>query len=264
MWSSLYLVIAYLSLQILAVWPAPKSFESGNTVLWIDPKVKVSYNGGSVRRDSFLSNILLLTKQSLLQSPSGGFSSRTIVEDAVSRAFATLFTQNLVPWKFVPRQGLEEFQPKTDNKAHINSLTITQTGTDKTFAPLAGEVDESYNLTISKDGKAEIVAVSSHGILHGLQTFIQLFYQHSDGGTYTKLAPVTIIDAPKFQHRALNLDVSRNWYPVTKLILRAPLKRREHANVSLGPRYPSNNRCACLEQVQPYPHSHDRLSVMAN
>jgi hexosaminidase len=89
-----------------------------------------------------------------------------------------------------------------------------QTSPDKTFKPLAGEVDESYNLTISKSGEAKIVAVSTFGVLHGLQTFIQLFYQHSTNqGVYTKLAPVSIVDTPKFVHRGLNLDVSRNWYP---------------------------------------------------
>lgn len=199
----------------MAVWPAPKSFKSGNIVLWIEPDVKFTYNGGSVRWDSFLSDFILLTKQLILQSPSGGISSKSLVEDAFSRATATLFTQNLVPWKLIPRHGLRDFEPKTDKKVFIDSVTITQTGTDKTFTPLAGEVDESYNLTISEDGKAEIIGVSSHGILHGLQTFIQLFYRHSTGaGTYTKLAPVTIVDCPKFPHRALNLDVSRNWYPV--------------------------------------------------
>lgn len=218
MWHSLYLLTVYLSLQVLAVWPAPKSFESGNTVLWIEENVKVAYigGGGSVRRNSFLSQVSLLTKQWSSQSSQGNeFSSKTIVEDAINRALATLFTQNLVPWKLVPRQGLSNFEPQSYNKVCISSLTVTQTGTDKTFKPLAGEIDESYNLTITKDGKAEIVSVSSQGALHGLQTFVQLFYQHSSGtGTYTKLAPVTIIDAPKFQHRALNMDISRNWYPV--------------------------------------------------
>ena len=55
--------------------------------------------------------------------------------------------------------------------------------------------------------------MSSIGILHALETFTQLFYQHSNNaGVYTPYAPVAITDSPKFAHRGLNLDVARNFY----------------------------------------------------
>lgn len=43
----------------------------------------------------------------------------------------------------------------------------------------------------------------------------QLFYysQQYRGAVYSKLAPVEVLDKPKFQHRGLNLDVARQWYP---------------------------------------------------
>ena len=76
-----------------------------------------------------------------------------------------------------------------------------------------GTVDESYTLSISTDGQVLITAISSIGILHALETMTQLFYQHSsNAGAYTPYAPVTVTDAPKFVHRGLNLDVSRNYY----------------------------------------------------
>ena len=81
------------------------------------------------------------------------------------------------------------------------------------FKPLAGGVDESYTLSLSTDGQALITSVTSIGILHALETFTQLFYQHSGNeDVYTPYVPVTITDAPKFAHRGLNLDVSRNYY----------------------------------------------------
>jgi hexosaminidase len=52
------------------------------------------------------------------------------------------------------------------------------------------------------------------GIVRGLTTFTQLFFKHSEKDVYTTLAPVEIYDAPKFQHRGLNLDVSRNYFSV--------------------------------------------------
>jgi hexosaminidase len=81
--------------------------------------------------------------------------------------------------------------------------------------PLAGNIDESYDLSLSENGHTTITANSSVGIARGLNTFTQLFYQSSQAeGTYTNLAPVHILDAPKFEHRGLNLDVSRAWYEV--------------------------------------------------
>ena len=93
-------------------------------------------------------------------------------------------------------------------------MTITQNASDpvNVFKSLAGGVDESYTLNIATNGAATITASSSIGILRALETFNQLFYQHSDTGVYTPYAPVAISDAPKFVHRGLNLDVARNYY----------------------------------------------------
>lgn len=79
---------------------------------------------------------------------------------------------------------------------------------------MAGQVDESYSLTIIESGLVHITAATSYGVLHGLETFSQLFYQHSrsDSGVYTPYAPVVIKDKPKFPHRGLNLDVARTFY----------------------------------------------------
>lgn len=60
-----------------------------------------------------------------------------------------------------------------------------------------------------------ITAPSSYGVLHALTSLTQLFYytQKFGGNVYSNLAPVSIVDKPKFQHRGLNLDVARQWYP---------------------------------------------------
>lgn len=96
-------------------------------------------------------------------------------------------------------------------------MYITQNGADpkNAFKPLAGQVDESYSLSIIESGLVHITAATSYGVLHGLETFSQLFYQHSrsDSSVYTPYAPVTIKDKPKFPHRGLNLDVARAFYP---------------------------------------------------
>ena len=227
MWFPIFLLFT-LSTLVLAIWPAPRSFESGSSVLWIAPSVHVTYNGDSVRSYSSPGDLYSQTEwglgvqKSYSASSGDSFSSQSIVQGAVSRALQILFTQNIIPWKLVARNGLVEFELAAGSqKTYITSVDITQTGTDNsnTFKPLAGQVDESYGLNVNIDGTVNITAVSSTGILHALQTFIQLFYQHSAGaGMYTNMAPVSISDAPKFPHRGLNMDVSRNWYPMSDIL----------------------------------------------
>lgn len=224
MWLLAVLALVCCS-QVLAIWPAPQSLTSGSAVLWIEPSVKVRYNVGNVGTVAFPDISYSQTEQVLHSQTSyapenGPFTSSSIVRPAIERALQALFTQNIVPWKLVARNELSEFEPPAEGKKTlINHLDITQTETDRTFKPLAGEVDESYNLTISEDGDAQISAVSSYGVLHGLQTFTQLFYQHSTNhGVYTNLIPISIIDAPKFGHRGLNMDVARNWYPKADIL----------------------------------------------
>lgn len=79
--------------------------------------------------------------------------------------------------------------------------------------PAAGEVDESYTLKLTADGDVTITANTSIGLVRGLTSFTQLFYHHTDGGVYTPYAPVQIEDKPLFQHRGLNMDLSRAYFP---------------------------------------------------
>lgn len=148
--------------------------------------------------------------------------SKEIVKGGVSRSLGSIFRRNLIPWKLVPKNKIDEFEPPLGGKSNsVTSLVITQTSQDqpKTFKALAGEVDESYSLTIDKEGRAKLSAKSSIGILRGLETFSQLFYQHSTGTCwYTPYAPVSIDDAPLYPHRGILFDTARQWYPVVNLL----------------------------------------------
>ncbi len=73
--------------------------------------------------------------------------------------------------------------------------------------------DESYELTIT-DSAAKLTAPTPLGILHGLQTFLQLVEVTPAGFA----APaVTIKDQPRFPWRGLMFDVSRHFIPVDVL-----------------------------------------------
>lgn len=148
-------------------------------------------------------------------------NSKTIVHGGVSRALDTIFNHGLYPWMFHPRNETQSFQPNLSDRSFLKTLEITQTGKDNssTFKPLAGEVDESYELSIKTDGKAAISAVSSIGVLRALETFTQLFYTYSNRHDYyTPYAPVSIKDAPKYTHRGLMLDTARDYYSVKSIL----------------------------------------------
>jgi hexosaminidase len=73
----------------------------------------------------------------------------------------------------------------------------------------AGE-DESYHLVVSAS-KVELTAATALGVLHGLQTFLQLVHTTPQGFA----APaVTIDDQPRFQWRGLMIDAGRHFMPV--------------------------------------------------
>jgi hexosaminidase len=70
--------------------------------------------------------------------------------------------------------------------------------------------DESYSLAIG-EGRAKLRAPNALGVLHGLETFLQLL-RRDEAGWY--LPAVSIKDRPRFPWRGLMIDVARHWQPV--------------------------------------------------
>ena len=73
--------------------------------------------------------------------------------------------------------------------------------------------DESYQLVISVSG-ASLTAPSSLGVLHGLQTFLQLVETTANGFS---VPVITINDSPRFAWRGLLIDVGRHFIPLEVL-----------------------------------------------
>jgi hexosaminidase len=234
-------ILLFLIASASALWPKPISYEHGDTVVFIKEDVPIYwYEGGARNVGSFADQQPFLSSDTISGTQENltlrkrytealskgqdhirrgkGVSGDDIIDHAIRSAWKTIFKQNFYPWKFHPRNWNEPSpQNSTDLVSEVNVRLLANDPTN-VAKPLAGEVDESYTLTLTTDGKATISANSSVGIARGLTSFTQLFFAHSDSKhIYTLLAPVEIYDAPKFQHRGINLDVSRNWFSVSDI-----------------------------------------------
>lgn len=207
-----------------AIWPFPTHYSTGDDVLWIDQDVRIVYKAANQVQTNLVqqSRLMQWLRGSNKQTAGSGCGSEsnyskagsTIISTAISSTKDTLFNKNFVPWKFHPRNS--EYEPASNSsRTYIKTMVLLQNGTDPkdVYKSLAADVDESYSLSLTADGRATITASTSIGLAYGLTSFTQLFYKHSCGEIYTPLAPVQIFDSPKFQHRGLNMDVSRSWYP---------------------------------------------------
>lgn len=216
-WKGL-IAMAVLALQpVYALWPIPQEVSTGSDVLFINKNIKVTYNGALVnwksgntqsKRNFRAKNLAIRSNNT---TP---MTSSQIVQNGVSRAMKTIFDQGFVPWML--NEPGSDYEPSIyGGKATVTSLSITQKSNSNNSTPIIGSIDETYFLSLSVSGDATIKANSSTGVLHGLETFTQLFYKHSSGSNwYTNHAPVSIQDAPKFPYRGLLLDTGRHFYPV--------------------------------------------------
>ena len=108
------------------------------------------------------------------------------------------------------RQTGMSLRQKPVGSANPTLLIHAVHGSEK--AQKLGE-DESYELVINQSG-AKLTAPNPLGILHGLQTFLQLVEVTANGFA---VPVVTIKDQPRFPWRGLLIDVGRHFIPLEVL-----------------------------------------------
>ncbi|KAJ2453709.1 Glucosamine-6-phosphate isomerase (Glucosamine-6-phosphate deaminase) (GNPDA) (GlcN6P deaminase) [Coemansia sp. RSA 2336] len=175
------LVAAAASTSVMgAVWPMPSSYQVGSI-------------GVEIKRSDFMikSNV----------------TSSSVVNAAVERY------QYLLEHEYYQSPyDYDENALKTSGYLYALDVNV-QSAQDV----LDLETDESYSLEIPVEGKAVINAATPFGAVRGLETFSQLVSANS-GRKLVKNAPVKIVDAPKFSHRGILLDTSRNFYHVDSIL----------------------------------------------
>ena len=123
-----------------------------------------------------------------------GYTEPRLTE-ANDRFLATLSRETGIPFSNRVRPGQA-------------TLVIHTDGTSRAVQEL-GE-DESYHLEVASD-HAELRALNPLGVLHGLQTFLQLVRITPSGFA---VPAVTIDDAPRFPWRGLMIDAGRHFMPL--------------------------------------------------
>ncbi|XP_021369731.1 putative beta-hexosaminidase [Mizuhopecten yessoensis] len=81
--------------------------------------------------------------------------------------------------------------------------------------------DEWYNLTTSVTNKyVKIVGKTTHGWLNGFQTLLNILEEkvQQDGTQYFEAPYLHIVDAPRFKHRSLLLDVASQFVPLPNIM----------------------------------------------
>ncbi|KAJ1936626.1 Glucosamine-6-phosphate isomerase (Glucosamine-6-phosphate deaminase) (GNPDA) (GlcN6P deaminase), partial [Linderina macrospora] len=129
--------------------------------------------------------------------------SSPVVSDAVNRYRDIINRESfLAPVDF--NRGVLKTQ------GDFQGLVVSVENTDET---LGLETDESYTLDVPVSGKASLKAKSPYGVVRGLETFSQLVSSNGYGKVVAN-TPISIKDAPKFPHRGILFDTSRNWFSV--------------------------------------------------
>ena len=79
-------------------------------------------------------------------------------------------------------------------------------------------INESYQIVINDKNECLIQSETVWGMLHGLESFTQLFLRDiNDGSVYTTYSPLSIYDEPRFSHRGLLIDTSRHYLSIQSI-----------------------------------------------
>ena len=93
-------------------------------------------------------------------------------------------------------------------------MTVTVASNSEDYPQL--DTDESYTLQI--DSAITLTAKTVYGALRGLETLSQLVVFDYDLQEYfVPATPISIDDAPRYQHRGMLLDTSRHFQPISFL-----------------------------------------------
>ena len=199
----------------LAIWPEPVKYAHGDSYTFLADEFTItttdSYPSHHRMYVNSFSNYLQSHWYSRIRNgnQTDRFHEEHILAEAIARTEKTIKTSKFVPWKFHSRYV--DWEPVPPNGTKLFNVQIQQKAAPAPFSARSFfEGDESYSINIDLTGTAIIVSNDTIGTIRALQTFEQLSYTHSSGCHYVPYTPLQISDYPRWRHRGLNLDISRN------------------------------------------------------
>jgi hexosaminidase len=170
----------------ISVMPLPAKFQLGSGHLLVDESFTVAIEGAKDDR----------------------------LDRAAQRFIANLSRQTGIPLSVAAvgsgagiQRTISEESKKSDTQIRA-TLAVSEGHSSRAVQEL--DEDESYTLDVSPAG-ATLTAPNTLGVLHGLETFLQLVQPTPDGFA----APaIHIEDKPRFPWRGLMIDVSRHFSPI--------------------------------------------------
>ena len=170
-----FLFIVLAAAQALALWPIPRSLQTGSSFVKLSPSFDIELNGIS-------------------KPPSD-------LVDAISRTLYHLKKDRLQ--RLVVGRG-DVDRGDVAKSPTLSKLMLSLNGgqvksiMEEATKPI-GNRSEEYSLTVPSNGDAATIsAKSTLGLLRGLTTFEQLFYFDGVGTLYTHQTPVAITDSPAY------------------------------------------------------------------
>ncbi|KAJ7600334.1 glycoside hydrolase family 20 protein [Mycena floridula] len=173
----------------LCLWPVPRHLQTGTSFLQLAPAFDITVQISNPPQD-----LLTAVEQ-----------TKTFIHtDKLQRLIVGRGSSDSVTVKSAP----------TLPALTLNLLKPARSIATEAVLPI-GTRSEEYSLSVPADGSPAVLSANSTlGLLRGLTTFEQLWYD-LQGVTYTNVAPVSIInDSPAFPYRGLMLDTARNFFPV--------------------------------------------------
>ncbi|MCJ1466998.1 N-acetyl-glucosamine-6-phosphate deacetylase [Pseudocyphellaria aurata] len=207
------LVLWLVFTPVFALWPLPKVFEHGSSTLWLSANVRFVYKKTDppYQLQNWLWNQFTLLSGFDATDNERNVLPEEILEPAFERMKHNTINQSYVPRKFYSRDS--EFEPMaTGSRLFIEQIVISEGPSTNLENTRFINKRETYSLRIFENGSTVIEITSPEAGLRALETLSQLFFTHSKykSEAYTPYAPVHIVDGPAFEHRGLNLDISRN------------------------------------------------------
>ncbi|KAF9922875.1 hypothetical protein FBU30_006993 [Linnemannia zychae] len=120
------------------------------------------------------------------------------------------------PFPVLDKRGEEDVSPAENHNSGKATLKTIQVHVSDLKADLQHGVDETYTLDVTASGKGTIKAKTIWGALHGLETLNQIVISDGRHGLQIE-QPVHIEDGPKYTHRGVMYDTSRNFYSMKSL-----------------------------------------------